>query len=129
MNIGMGTNAIASGRRRIVLEILEKSAFYVLLSLVADTIGIALPSIALYRNLFHYFTLVVLIEAGSLFLIGGTADFTGSLAYRRIMDRASGSEKSWSLTHYMQKQVSVAAYVVAGVILLLLSFVLAYPLN
>jgi len=125
----MGTNSVAFSRRRIIRPILRKSAIYVLSLLVADLIGVALPSIVLYRNLFHYFTLVLLIEAGLLFLVGGAADFTGSLAYRRIMDHGKSTETHWSFTHYTQKQVSVAAFVVAGGILLLLSFVLAYPLN
>jgi hypothetical protein len=129
----MGTSSpiapIASNRRRKVLTILRKSTGYVLLLLLADLIGVALPSIVLYRNLFHYFTLVVLIEAGLLFLIGGAADFGGSLTYRRLADHGRGSGKKWSFTNYTQKQESVAAYVVAAVILLLVSFVLAYPLN
>jgi hypothetical protein len=125
----MGMSPIVSSRRRTVLTILRKSALYVLVLLVADLIGVALPSLVLYRSLFRSFTLVVLIEAGLLFLIGGAADFGGSLTYRRLVDHGRSSEKNWSFTHYTQKQESVAAYVVAGVVLLLISFVLAYPLN
>jgi hypothetical protein len=113
----------------IILKVLRRSATYVVLLLFADTIGIGLLSIALDRNLFHYFTLLLLIEAGSLFLTGGAVDFTGSLAYRRIADRASRAEKSWSFEHYTQKQQSTAVYVLAGAVLLALSFLFAYPLN
>jgi len=114
----------------MVITILRRSAVYVLSLLLADLVGVGFSSIVLYRNLFHYFTLVLLIEGGLLFLVGGAADFAGSLTYRRLMDHGKdNSGKSWSFTHYTQKQMSVAVYVVTGVILLLLSFALAYPLN
>lgn len=118
-----------SSKSGIVLKILQRSATYVVLVLFADMIGFGLPSIALGRNSFHYFTLVVLVEAGLLFLIGGAIDFTGSLSYRRLADHASRAERSWSFGHYTQKQESTVAYVLAGVVLLAVSFALAYPLN
>lgn len=127
--MGMNPDASADNRWRAIVSVLRTSVVYVLLLLFADIIGIALPSILLSRNLFHYFTPVLLGEAGLLFLMGGVADFSGSLAYRRIVDRARGTEKSWSFTRYKQKQVSIAAFVVAAIILLVLSFALAYPLN
>lgn len=125
----MQNTTAQSSRSRIVLKIVRRSAKYVVLLLFADMIGIGSPSIVLGRNFFHYFTLVVLVEAGLLFLIGGAIDFTGSLAYRRLADHASRTEKSWSLGHYTQKQESTVAYVFAGVVLLGLSLTLAYPLN
>lgn len=118
-----------SSRWRIVLTVLKRSAVYVCLILFADTVGIAVPSIVLSRNLFHYFTLVVLVQAGLLFVIGGAVDFSGSLAYRRIADHATKTEKGWSFGHYKQKQARIAAYVVAGIVLVVISFALAYPLN
>ena len=127
--MGMNANASSDKWWRNITSVLRKSAAYVLLLLFADIIGIALLSILLYRNLFHYFTLVLLGEAGLLFLMGGAADFSGSLTFRRLMDRARGTQKSWSFTHYRQKQMSIAAFVVAAIVLLVLSFALAYPLN
>jgi hypothetical protein len=105
------------------------SAKHVGLLLFADIVGFGLASMALGRNIFHYFTLILLVEAGLLFLIGGAMDFTGSLAYRRLADHASGAEKPWSFGHYTQKQESTLAYVLAGVILMGVSLALAYPLN
>jgi hypothetical protein len=113
----------------VTRKILRRSVTYVLLLLVADIIGMGLPSTFLGRHLLHYFTLLLLVEAGFLFLIGGVLDFTGSLAYRRLADHASGAEKSWSFGRYKEKQVDTAVYVLAGIVLLALSFVLAYPLN
>jgi hypothetical protein len=113
----------------VVLKILRRSVTYVVLLLVADMIGMGLPSIFLGRYLYHYFTLLLLAEAGFLLLIGGALDFTGSVTYRRLADRAGGGEKTWSLGHYKEKQVSAAVFVLAGLVLLALSFVLAYPLN
>jgi hypothetical protein len=120
---------VGATRIRVILKILRRSAKYVILLLATDTVGLGLPSLFVGRLLLHYFTLLLLVEAGFLFLIGGTIDFTGSLAYRRLADHASGAEKSWSFGHYKQKQESTAVYVLAGVILLALSFLLAYPLN
>jgi hypothetical protein len=122
-------NSVGLAKSEVVLRVIRKSVKYVVLLSLVDVVGLEIPSLFLGRHLLHYFTLVLLVEAGLLFLIGGTLDFTGSLAFRRLADHASGARKAWNFGHYKKKQEGIAVLVLAGLILLALSFLLAYPLN
>jgi len=82
-----------------------------------------------WKNLLHYYTLLTLLQAALLFLIGGAQDLSGSLAFTRILGRISQTEKAWTLDGHRQAQEKAAPYVVTGIVLLCLSFVLAYPLG
>jgi len=95
----------------------------------ADAVGIGVASIFYWQNLFHFYTLLTLLEAASLFLIGGARDLSGSLGFARIVSRISRTEKAWTFDGHRRAQEKAAPYVVAGIILLCLSFVLAYPLG
>jgi len=95
----------------------------------ADAAGLAIPSIILYRNLFHYYTAVTLVESGLLFLVGGLMDIRGSISFRLTADRVSKVGKDWDVKAHKQAQLKAAPYILAGVQLLAISFILAYPLN
>ena len=109
--------------------ILRKSVRYACTILFADTIGVIILSIVMYRSLFHLLTILTLLEAALLFMVGGALDFSRSFAFRRVID-CNKPEKRWTYDHYKQQQASVVPYIVAGVLLFLLSVVLAYlPLS
>jgi hypothetical protein len=79
--------------------------------------------------MFHFFTLLTLIESALLFLIGGVIDIGRSLSFHKLMDHVSKTESDWSFDGHRRAQVKAAPIIMAGVILFVLSFILAYPLN
>jgi hypothetical protein len=125
----MKHNVSGFRNRKIAFAILKKSAFLTCAITFADAVGVAAASVLLWQNLFHYYTLLTLVEAALLFLIGGAKDLSESLAFTRILDRINQTNKAWTLDEHRQAQERAAPYVVTGIILLVLSFILAYPLN
>jgi hypothetical protein len=95
----------------------------------ADALGITAISILLWRNLVHYYTLLTLLEAASLFLIAGAKDLAGSLAFTRVANGTSQAKRTWTFDGHRRAQERAAPYVIAGILLLVLSFILAYPLG
>lgn len=112
-----------------ILAILRKSTLLVCVIMFADAAGVAVGSIVLKLYLFHYYTLIMLVQAGLLFLVGGVLDIGGSLGFARIADRANRTKKSWTFNEHKQAQQRAAPYIVTGILLLVLSIILAYPLN
>jgi hypothetical protein len=108
---------------------LRRSALLVCAITFADVVGLGIASILFWLNLFHYYTLLTLLQAGVLFLIGCARDLGGSLAFARIFGRISQTEKAWTFDEHREAQEKAAPYIVAGIVLLCLSFVLAYPLG
>ena len=111
------------------LGILRKSALLAFVIMFADAVGVAVGSIVLKLNLFHYYTLIMLVQAGLLFLVGAVLDVGGSLGFARIADRVSGTKKNWTFNEHEQAQQRAAPYIVTGILLLVVSVILAYPLN
>jgi len=107
----------------------KKGLLYSGIILFSDAVGLGLDSLILGRNMFHYYTLFTLAQAALLFLVGGAMDVTGSLSFSRFRDRAKTSEKHWSVDAHRKAQSRAAPFIVTGVILLVLSFALAYPLS
>ena len=116
-------------RRDVAFQIFKRSARIVCLILIADAIGVAAASIPLGQNLFRDFTGLTLIEVAILFLIGGANDFYGSIVFRKVADHVNQSKKVWNIDEHKRVQEKAAEYVVIAIILLILSFILAYPLN
>ena len=94
----------------------------------ADVIGLGFISILFWRNVFHYYTLLTLLESALLFLIGGAQDLSGSLAFTRILNR-NRTDKEWTFNDGRRAQEKAAPLILAGVMLFCLSFVLAYLLG
>jgi hypothetical protein len=113
----------------MVFAILKRSALLTCAITFVDAAGIAAASILLLQNLFHYYTLLTLLQAALLFLIGGAKDLSGSLAFTRIFNGINPTKKAWTIDGHRQAQETAAPYVVTGIILLVLSFILAYPLG
>jgi hypothetical protein len=90
---------------------ISKAVIYTALILLVDALGIAGASAVLSSNLVSYFTLLMLLEAAVLLFTGG---------FRKPQIVTSGlsptSRRDWSL-------------ILTGLILLVLSFLLAYPLG
>jgi hypothetical protein len=122
-NIGGGC------RRKTALVIMRKSALLACAIAFADAVGIAAASILLWQNLFHYYTLLTLLQAALLFLYGGARDLSASLAFTRISNRINQTKKPWTFDAHRQAQEKAAPYVLTGIILLGLSFILANPLK
>jgi len=112
-----------------ILAILRKSTLLTCVIMFADAVGVAVGSIVLKLYLFHYYTLIMFAQAGLLFLVGGALDVSGSLGFARITDRINGTKKSWSISEHNQAQQIAAPYIVTGILLLVLSFILAYLLK
>jgi hypothetical protein len=94
-----------------------------------DAIGLAIPSIILYRSMFHYYTALTLIESAVLFVVGGLMDVSGSISFKRTIGHLSKIEKDWDAKEHKQTQQKAAPYIVTGILLFAISFILAYPLN
>jgi hypothetical protein len=114
---------------RSLADFLKHGSFYACFLVGCDAAALGTDSVIFSRNLFHYFTLFTLAEAALLFLMGGGWDISGSLSFSRIMDHVAKREHAWSVERHRRAQSTATAFIVAGVILLLLSFALAYPLN
>ena len=112
-----------------ILAILRKSITLACVIMFADATGVAVGSNVLRLNLVPYYTLIMFVEAGLLFLVGGALDVSGSLGFARITDRITGTKKSWTVSEHNQAQQRAAPYIVAGILLLVLSVILAYPLK
>jgi len=115
--------------RKNVLPILKKSAVLTCAIVFADAVGVMATSISLWRNLAHYFTLLSLLEAALLFLIAGAKDLAESLAFTKVTNGTSRAKRTWTFDGHRQAQERAAPYVLAGIFLLVLSFILAYPLG
>ncbi|MGP8070269.1 MAG: hypothetical protein ACLP5V_10300 [Candidatus Bathyarchaeia archaeon] len=115
--------------RKTIFAILKRSALLTCGITLADATGIAAASILLLQNLFHYYTLLTLLQAALLFLIAGAKDLSGSLAVIRIFNGINQTKRAWTIDGHRQAQEMAAPYVVTGIILLVLSFILAYPLG
>lgn len=109
--------------------IVTKGAVYTAIILGGDTIGLLIASLLFLKNMFHFFTLLTLLQAALLFLIGGALDMGGSLSFHKLMGRVSKTESDWNAVGHRKAQVKAAPIILAGVILFVLSFALAYPLN
>ncbi len=114
---------------KTTLAILKRSALLTCAITFADAAGTAAASILFLQNFFHYYTLLTLLQAALLFLIGGAKDLSGSLAFTRIFNDIDKTKKAWMFDGHRQAQERAAPYVVTGTILLVLSFVLAYSLS
>lgn len=99
------------------------------LILISDALALALDSLILGRNMFHYFTLVTLGEAALLFIVGGALDVGGSLSFTKVMGHMSKTNTTWNAEGHRKTQSKVVPIILAGILLLVLSFALAYPLN
>ena len=108
---------------------LKRGGLYAGVALFCDAIALSIDTVLLNKNMFHYFTLFTLTEAALLFLAGGALDIGGSLSFRRVMDHVAKKESSWTLDGHRKAQSRALPLIMTGVILLLLSFALAYPLN
>lgn len=111
------------------MDSLRHGSLYAGILLGCNAAALAIDSIVIGRNMFHYFTLFTLAEAALLFLVGGGLDIGGSLSFSRVMDYVSKREGSWTTGGHERAQSRAATFIVAGIILFLLSFALAYPLN
>jgi len=118
-----------SRTRKVFFTILRRSALIVCMITFADVIGLGFISIFFWRNVFHYYTLLTLLESALLFLIGGAQDLSGSLAFTRIFNRISRTDKEWTFNEGRRAQEKAAPLILAGVMLFCLSFILAYPLG
>ncbi len=117
MNLNAALNAVRQG------------TVYAGIILFSDAAGLAADSLLLGRNMFHYFTLLTLAEAALLFLLAGVLDIGGSLSFSKLRDHMAKTEKGWSMQEHRRAQSRAAPLIVTGVILFVLSFVLAYPLD
>ncbi len=109
--------------------IARKGGVYACLIVLLDAVALGLDSLILARNMFHFFTLMTLMESALLFLIGGAIDVGGSLSFHKLMSHVSKAQSDWSPQGHRNAQSRTAPIVLAGVILFVLSFALAYPLN
>ena len=107
----------------------RKGGMYACLVMLLDAAALGLDSLFLGRNMYHFFTLMTLMESALLFLIGGAMDVGGSVSFHKLMNHVSKKETDWSTEGHLTAQSRAAPIVLAGVILFVLSFVLAYPLN
>ena len=112
-----------------IIPIARKGAAYSALFLLGDLVALGLDSLILGRNMFHFFTLLTLIEAALLFVIGGALDVGGSLSFHKMMHHVSKTEGEWSAEGHKSALSRAAPIILAGFILFVLSFALAYPLN
>jgi hypothetical protein len=112
-----------------IASVVKRGALYSAVLLFSNAVGLALDSLIVGRNMIHYYTLFTLAEAALLFLVGGAMDVRGSLSFSRVRDHVTKSEKAWSADAHRKAQSKAAPFIVGGLILLALSFALAYPLN
>ena len=110
-------------------NIAKGGALYSGMILFSDAVGLGVDSILLGRNMFHYFTLFTLAQAALLFLAAGALDVTASLSFSKVRGRVTKTEKAWSVEGQRKAQSRAAPFIVTGIILFVLSFALAYPLN
>lgn len=97
--------------------------------LSANAIALSIDSLLLGHNLFRYFTLFALGEAGIFFLMGGALDVSGSVSYHVLKEHGSKTGLSWNTERHKRSQARAAPLVGTGLLLLAASFLLAYPLN
>lgn len=97
--------------------------------LFGDAVGLAIPSIILYRNMFHYYTALTLVESAVLFVVGGLMDISGSISFKSTISHISKTGKAWDVKEHKQAQQKASPYIVTGILLFAISFILAYPLN
>jgi len=114
---------------RTTVAIMRKAALLACAIAFADALGLTLVSVLLRQNFFHYYTLLTLLQAALLFLLAGARDVSGSLAFTRISNRMNQTKKPWTFEAHRQAQEKAAPYLLSGIILLALSFILAYPLR
>lgn len=112
-----------------LIENVKKGLLYAIMVLVLDAAALGIDSLILVRNMFHYLTLLTLGEAALLFLVGGGLDIGSSLAFNRLMDYMSKKNTAWSMDEHRKAQWKAAPIIVAGILLLGISYALAYPLN
>ena len=108
---------------------MKKSALLDCKITFADAVGVTIASLLLRQSFSRYFTLLILLQAGSLFLVAGAKDLRGSLAFTKVTNYISHRKNVWTFEDHRETQEKAEIYVVSGILLLVLSFILAYPLN
>jgi hypothetical protein len=108
---------------------MRKSVGFLLIIMFADAVGLAIPSIIVRRNFFHYYTALTLVESGVLFFVGGLVDISGSISFTLTTYHLSKSEKGWNERELKQTQLKAVHCIVTGILLFVISFILGYPLN
>jgi hypothetical protein len=121
------TKVVATNLRKTVQSILKKTALLVGVITGGDTAGTVILSIGFRQDLFHYYTLLTLIEAALVFLVAGAIDIAGSVSFRRITRPRRKIERSF--VDVQKDAQQIATYVATGVVLLVVSFALAYVPN
>ena len=117
------------GRRRRFFLTIKKSVLLVCMIMLVDAIGTAAGCVLLRQNLVPYFTLLTMVESAVLFLLGGAQDLAGSLAFSKVIKRINRTKKEWRLEEHVEIHERAAIFVTSGIMLLILSFVLAYSLG
>ena len=120
-----------SGHRipKTTVAIMRKAALLACAFAFVDALGLTLVSILLRQNFFHYYTLLTLLQAAFLFLLAGARDLSGSLAFTWVSNRINQTKKRRTFEAHRQAQEKAAPYLLSGILLLALSFILAYPLR
>ena len=117
------TKVVATNLRKAVHNIVKKTALLVGVIILGDITGTLMVSIGFHRDMFYYFTLLTLVEAALVFLVAGAIDIVSSVSFRRVTGVSRKLERSVGMQKDAQQ---IATYVATGVVLLAVSFVLAY---
>jgi hypothetical protein len=70
-------------------------------------------------------TLVLIIEAGILLIIGGLVDLTSSIFFGKLREHVFKSSEAWTFGGHKESQMKALPYVLAGFIVLGASIVLS----
>ncbi len=78
------------------------------------------------ENVIGYFSILLLIEAAIVFLLGSALETSSSLFFGKIREYVFHSEEKWSLEKYDNERKRASPYIILGFFLLLETFIFSF---
>ncbi len=74
----------------------------------------------------HYFSLVILLETGAAFLVGGALAFSGSVSTSKAKEYVRKSDDRWSIDKLRESEKRANRYIILAIILFIESMLLSF---
>ncbi len=112
--------------RLIIIWIMKVNLFFwiadlLLLPFLSFFLGVDMLTLMLSG----YFSTMLFVDSGIIFLIGGLIAFSSSIFPSKIREHFFHSRENWSLEKQKQSEAKANLYILSGIILLLESMILA----
>ncbi len=117
MNVNLHQPLIWVLKLNVIVWIVDLVLFGVLVLLGLDAFGIVAAG---------YFSKVLLLEAGVIFVVGGAVAFSSGIFSSKVRDHISHSEERWSVEKLSKSEKKANLFIITGVFLFLQALIVSF---